>query len=159
MAGSSSGSEAKPAWDSYAPQGSKRRQVLQFLGVGSASKSWFSLGRKSADAARSQPAEKAQSTSDSTQSLANYFSPSRRADLGPEVARVRTELADIGEEDDSTSAQWQDESKKFAKEQKRSLWVTPAFYVPGSRGKVALALAIVQTCVVSGDVYAGEGMF
>lgn len=129
-------SEANPALDSYAPQGSKRRQVLDFLGVGSSSKSWFSLPSKGTDTARSQPAAKSpQSTCDTTQSLANYFSPSRRNDLGPGTARARTALADIDEEDGAVSAQSQDESKKFSTEQKRSLWVTPGFYVPGGRGK------------------------
>lgn len=133
--------QAGAAWDAYAPQGSKRRQVLDFLGVGRASTSsggkyaWFSAADKGTDSDKnSRPAVKPpQSTRDTTQSLANYFSPSRKNEMGP--AAVRAQGVKLG------SAAWEDESRQFRAEHKRSLWVTPAFYIPGSRG--------ISPCLVS----------
>jgi hypothetical protein len=126
MPGSSK--SAEPDWDKYAPLGSKRRQTLEFLGVVRAS---ARNGSTASESVAQSPSQSATTSRDTTQSLANYFTPSRKGEMGRASERARSEHAQIGEKDANSAGQV--ESRKLGDEQKSLFWNAPAFFVPGSR--------------------------
>lgn len=104
------------AWASYAPEGSKRRQVLNFLrgngsgGPGSSSPPGPDSGPTSADAHRD--------TDDNTKSLASFFSKSQRGAPGESKPRGRGLDRSLNA---SKKADW----VKFSEQQRLNSWVNP----------------------------------